>query len=304
MLQILNPSDLTEELTKLYTSGLPAGSRTGWRNVDDLYTVAPGYWTVLTGIPSHGKSTWLDCLLVHLMRQGWKVVIYSPENQPHALHLSSLCEKFLNRPFRFGYNNRMVSSDLASAMDFFESRLRILRFDHGAIFPSLNTFMLACEEVLTTWTDGPIAVVVDPWNELDHTPVGGMNETQYINHELMFYRQWIRRVERLHGFIVAHPQKPQRNRDGEYRDVGLYDINGSAAWYNKCDHGIVVRRRDEEVVIDVEKCRFRHLGKKGTAYLQFNSGTGTYYEQQTGNGRYGRFVEDDDSFRDGQEGSN
>lgn len=282
MLQILSPSDLTEELTELYKSGLPAGTRTGWRDVDQYYTVTPGFWTVITGVPSHGKSTWVDCLMINLMRQDWKVIIYSPENQPHALHLSGLCEKLLKRPFRYGYNNRLESSDIAKCMGWFEPRLKLLRFDGGAIFPSLDTFMLATEEVLADWTDGKVLVVLDPWNELDHNPLGGMNETQQINWELMRYRNWIRQHEKqVHGLIVAHPNKPQRTKDGDIKDVNLYDINGSAAWHNKCDHGIIVRRRDDCTVIDVEKCRFRHLGKKGTAFLTFNAGTGTYDDQQT-----------------------
>jgi twinkle protein len=297
MLQILKPTDLSEDLTSLYASGLPAGSRTGWKDVDALYTVAPNYWTVVTGIPSHGKSTWLDCLLLNLMKQEWKVVIYSPEQQPHALHLSSLCEKYLQRPFRFGYSNRLTPSDIAKSMDYFEDKLRILRFDEGAIFPSLNTFMESVDFLLECeWTDGKVAVVLDPWNELDHVPLQGMNETQMTNWELMRWRQWVKRFGRVHGFIVAHPAKPQKDRDGNYRDVGLYDISGSSAWYNKSDAGIIIRRReDNTTIVDVEKCRWKHLGKKGTAQLLFNTGTGTYRDDENRARSVRRFAEDANS---------
>lgn len=297
MLQILQPSDLAEELSMLYASGLPAGTRTGWPSVDDLYTVSPGYWTVVTGIPSDGKTTWLDGLMINLIRKGWKFVVYSPENQPHALHLANLCEKVLNRPFRKGYNNRMDPQGIAVAMDLLEPALRILRFDNGAIFPSLNMFQFACEDVLSDWTDCKVGVILDPWNELDHSPVDGMTETLMINWELMRYRQWIRAHEKqVHGFIVAHPTKPQRGKDGAFKDVTLYDISGSSAWKNKCDFGIIVRRREDCTVIDIEKCRWRHLGKVGTAFLTFNSGTGVYAEQESRNGRYGSDDEDNNSF--------
>lgn len=293
MLQILKPTDLSEDLTALYASGLPAGSRTGWKDVDALYTVAPDYWSVLTGIPSHGKSTWLDCLLLNLMKQGWKVVIYSPEQQPHALHLSSLCEKHLQRPFRYGYNNRLTPADIAQCMDYFEDKLRILRFDGGAIFPSLNTFMVAVDYLLDDeWTSGKVIAVLDPWNQLDHSPIKAMNETQMVNFELMVFRQWVRQSGRLHGMIVAHPAKPQKDRDGNYKDVGLYDINGSAAWHNACDHGLIIRRREDNVtVIDVEKCRHKHLGRKGEATLLFNPGIGNYRDDENRSRAVGRFDE-------------
>lgn len=280
MLNILSPSDLTEELTALYQTGLPPGSPTGWVSLDPLYSVSPGYWTVVTGIPSHGKSTWLDCLMVNLMKRGWRFVIYSPEQQPSSLHLSNLCEKLLRRPFRKNYNERMEPADIAKAMTYFEDRLRILSFDGGSSFPSLDTFCLTCQEVLTEWDEGPVGVIVDPYNELDHTPVLGMSETLMINWELMRFRQWVRNNEKqIHAWIVAHPTKPTKDKNGDYRDVSLYDISGSAAWKNKCDFGIVVRRREDCTVIDVEKCRWRHLGSQGQAFLNFNSGTGTYIDQ-------------------------
>lgn len=295
MLQIVNPTDLTEEITKLYRSGLPCGTRTGWAQVDPYYSVAPGYWTAITGIPSDGKSTWMDNLTVNLMRKEWRFIVYSPESQPVELYLSNLCEIVTTRPFRYGYNNRIDPPALAEAMDFMDSRLRVLRFDGGAIFPSLETFMLACEEVLLDWKDGPVGVVLDPWNELDHVPHAGMNETQMTNWELMRYRNWVRQHgAQMHGFIVAHPSKPQKDKNGDYKDVTLYDISGSSAWKNKADFGIVVRRRDDHTAVEIEKSRWRHLGKQGIAYLTFNQGTNTFYDQQTRNRGDGRHGEDED----------
>lgn len=293
MLQIVTPSDLSPELTALYQSGLPAGTRTGWDSLDTLYTVSPGYWTVVTGIPSHGKSTWVDNLVLNLIRRGWKAIIYSPEQQPVELHMSLMVEKWLNRPFRYGYNARIDPSGLAEAVDALDGSLRILRHDGGAIWPSMNSYQLAVDEIVHgAWKDEQkIVCVLDPWNELDHAPVSGMNETQMTNHELMLYRMWIRNSKRLHGVIVTHPAKPQKDKNGNWKDVGLYDINGSAAWKNKCDHGIIVIRREEHTEVNVEKCRFRHLGKQGIAQLDFYSGTGVYRDPESRARSNRRFVE-------------
>lgn len=293
MLQALKPSDLLEELQKIYSEGMPPGDSTGWQSLDQFYTVAPGYFTVITGIPSHGKSTWVDCMMLQLMEKGWKFIVYSPENQPHALHLANLCEKLLQKPFRKGYYGRMEPADLAEAMDFFEDSLCILRFDDGQIFPTLESFMMACEEQIKAadWQRDKVGCILDCWNELDHHPIGGMTETQQTNHELMRYRQWIRRMKTVHGFIVAHPAKPQKDKYGELKDVTLYDISGSSAFKNKADAGIVVRRRDDHTIIDVEKIRFRHHGKHGQCQLVYYAGTQTFDEPA---GRRDEDTEDDD----------
>ena len=36
------------------------------QSLDEYYTVRPGEFTVLTGIPNSGKSNWLDALNVNL----------------------------------------------------------------------------------------------------------------------------------------------------------------------------------------------------------------------------------------------
>jgi len=283
MIELLRPLVLAEEVTHLYTTGLPAGSRSGWPSLDPYCTFATGYWTVITGIPSHGKSTWLDNLMVKLMKQGWKFVVYSPEQQPVGLHLSNLCEILLARPFRYGYNNRMEAADLARAMSWLDDKILFLRRpeeDKSFVGFDLNTVMFAAQDSLErVWTaDEKVGVVIDPWNGLDHSPISGMNETQMIHHELMVWRNWIRHVKRVHGFIVAHPSKPQKDKNGDYKPVTLYDINGSAAWKNQCDLGIVVRREEGRTMVEVEKCRFRHHGKAGFSYLTFNSGTNEFWD--------------------------
>src|SRR5258708_2802118 len=176
MLNIYQPSDLAEELTLLHKDGLPRGHSTGWAGVDEFYSVSPGFWTVITGIPSHGKSTWMDCLMLNLVRQGWKFIIYSPENQPHAMHLAHLIEKYTERPFRHGYYVCLEPSDIAEAIDALDNSIRLLAFDGGAAFPTMNTIKVTPHEILEDWDGGPVGIVIDPWNELDHTPVAGLNE--------------------------------------------------------------------------------------------------------------------------------
>ena len=59
---IVNPKSLVLEINKLYENGIAKGHGTGWSNLDELFSVKYGEFTVITGMPSHGKSEWLDAL--------------------------------------------------------------------------------------------------------------------------------------------------------------------------------------------------------------------------------------------------
>ena len=102
---ILEVADVAADVMLLYEQGLPRGVSTGSPSIDPYYTVKPGELTLVTGIPSHGKSEWLDWLMVQLAKlQGWVFAICSPENLPLPRHISKLAEKYVGLPFRAGSN--------------------------------------------------------------------------------------------------------------------------------------------------------------------------------------------------------
>ena len=63
----------------------------------------------------------------------------------------------------------------------------------------------------------------------------------------------------------------------------MYDISGSAAFFNKADFGLAIERDRERGVtrVHVQKVKFRDLGQPGVASFQYN----------THNGRFVPFVE-------------
>ena len=77
---------------------------------------------------------------------------------------------------------------------------------------------------------------------------------------------------------MAHPTKQPRNKDGVIEAPTLYDISGSANFFNKTDFGLVVHRNrtDNTVDVHVQKVKFRHLGECGTALFKYNLNNGRY----------------------------
>jgi twinkle protein len=90
--------DMVDDIDDMYNNGLEQGVKIGHNLFDTNISFVKGYITTITGIPGHGKSDFLDEILLRLMlRQGWKVGYYSPENKPTKLHFSKLSRKIIGK---------------------------------------------------------------------------------------------------------------------------------------------------------------------------------------------------------------
>lgn len=273
------------DLGKLYasalalyrTGGLKRGAMTGWPCVDELYTVAAGQWTVVTGIPQSGKSEWLDAMLVNLAERdpSWLFCVYSPENWPPETHLAKLVEKRVRKPFNEGPTPRMTEREYADGAAWV--------LEH---FLWLDTDLKSPEALLEAAlsyrgdTGRKLGVVLDPWNTLDHQR-GGMNETDYVSLVLTEVTKLARETG-AHVWLVVHPAKIYKDREGKRPTPTPYDISGSAHWYNKADNIITVHRQQgqptQEVEIHVQKVRFKHIGHIGLATLRYDKVVGRYFQ--------------------------
>lgn len=270
--------DLSERIRALYEHGWEKGVSTGWDEVDQLYTVRPGEFTVVTGMPNSGKSNWLDALLVNLARDhGWQFAVFSPENQPLEDHMARMCEKWAGAPFEEGPTPRMDRDSLRMAMEWAGNHFSWILPDDDTDW-TVETVLDRAKALV--FRKGIRGLVIDPWNELEHAPPHGLTETIYTGQVLKHVRQFARR-QGVHVWIVAHPQKLYRDKDsGNYPVPTLYDISGSANWRNKADNGIVVWRdfgsAATPIEIHVQKVRFRQIGKLGCAKLKYAGATQTY----------------------------
>jgi twinkle protein len=235
--------------------------------------------TVLTGIPGSGKSTWLDALAVNLyLQHEWKIAFCSPENWPVQRHMASIAEKLVEKPFAAATPScpRMSEEELRRAMEevngaFFWTQLPD---DEMNIDGVLEVMQAAISR------HGVKGVVLDPWNELEYNRPAHLSETQFVSEALGKIRRFAR-MNNVHVWIVAHPQKLRKNEDGTYPVPRLYDISGSAHWFNKADNGIAVYRKDpkgNDVEVYVQKIRFREVGQIGRIDMRFIKDSGTFIE--------------------------
>jgi twinkle protein len=83
--------------------------------------------------------------------------------------------------------------------------------------------------------------------------------------------------------VIAHPTK-EVNEKGSVRVPTLYDVDGSAAWFNKPDHGICIHRPDprvDESRVLIQKVRFDDTGERGEVRMAFDRRTLRYLTLDT-----------------------
>lgn len=275
---IVHHDQISAAVQELYRAGgLPKGTPVGWPSVDKLYTVGLAQWTLVTGQPHSGKSEWLDAVMVNLAKQeDWVFVIYSPENWPLSLHHSKIIEKYVGKPFGPGPTPRLDEEELEDAEHWMKGKFLFAKPEHPSIFAIL-------EEAASVLTfRAKLGIVIDPWNQLDHYRPVGLSETEYISQTLTECIRFVRDAN-CHLWLVAHPAKMFKDKNGKLPVPTPNDVSGSSHWWAKSDNCICVWREQgedasPEVQIHVQKVRFKHMGRQGMATLNYDKTTGRYHE--------------------------
>lgn len=264
-------SKFEERLNDLWGRGTGKGSSTGYSNVDQIYTVAQGQLTIVTGYPSSGKSNFIDQLMVNLgQAHDWKFAVCSFENQPEV-HISRLMELKTGRRF-FEGSHRMTDLDKTESFQWVNDHFIFL--DSETVEPSTIEHILERAAVAVARL-GIRGLVIDPYNYIDNK--SNTSETEFIS-SMLTRVQAFAKMYGVHVWFIAHPAKFTRSNMDLPRPDGM-SISGSMAWWAKADCGITVHRtKTNDVEIAVWKCRYRWVGTNGETKLGYNKVTGSYFE--------------------------
>lgn len=224
----------------------------GWDCLAELWKLYPGQFTIVTGTPGHGKSTLVLNVVCNIAKlYGWGSYLYVPEN-----------ESFLQYKLRRIYGPDGYQ-DFARNFCFVQSA-EVQSYDDEP----KNLLWVLERAVVGIKRDGVRLLVIDPWNELEHAKPRDFSMTDYIMQCLMYLKQFVRAYS-VSVILVAHPTKAHAS---DNRKPTLYDVEGSAAWFNKCDNGIIVHRDPENnhMTVNSAKVRERGAGKRGQCVLLVN----------------------------------
>lgn len=272
---VFSLNDYEEELDSIY-NGLKKGFLVGHPNLDALISFETKRLAIVTGIPGSGKSEFIDEMCVRLnILYDFKVGFFSPENMPMEYHAVKLIEKLCGKKLQ-AYSN----SDENITLDQYSNAKSYYRDNFFHVMPedgyTIDNILAKAKYLVRR--RGIRIFVLDPFNRIEHEQSSRESETQYIS----------RVLDRMSSFaiqndilfvLMAHPTKVRKD-NGNGGIPTMYDINGSANFFNKADYGIIVHReRDESknyTLVRVEKVKFRHLGQPGDATFKFNVINGRY----------------------------
>jgi 5S rRNA maturation endonuclease (ribonuclease M5) len=223
-------------------------------------------------IPTHNTSL-LDDFLVRLsITEKWKTAYYSPENKPTKLHFSKIARlytgKFWDGEARMSYNELQLVKQFTRDKTWFIKPEKDFTLD--SILTSVKQLILQ---------RGIDCFVIDAWNKLEHKE----ETTGYVGKQLDKLADFCE-TNNVMCFLVAHPTKMKKTQDGmRYEIPTLYDIAGSANFYNKIDLGFCVYRNFETNVttLIVQKVKFNHWGKTGSVNLNYSMPSGRYSVEGT-----------------------
>ena len=269
-------SDWKDEFEDYLLNGMKQGFTVGKRPFDNIFSTYTGQYIVVTGIPSSGKSDWVDEMCIGYARNfGWKVAYASPENKPNKIHagklISKLCGKWVDK------QEYLQTDWYNKAVEYIDNQFKFIDLDGSY---DLDRVLEKAKSLIAKF--GIKVLVIDPYNKvrLKESLNKGVND--YTNDYLIRIDEFARKNDIL-IIVVAHPTKPGYENRRNYEPT-FYDIKGGGEFYDMSPHGLLVHRDyDRDVVkVKVLKVKFSHLGDNNAfVWFKWNKSNGRYSEHSS-----------------------
>ena len=193
---------------------------TGWATLDNHFLLFAPALVVVTGIPGHGKSTWLNNLLINAAENHhWRSVIFSPELPV----VPFLRDKMRACAGRASVERLQREGRLGNIDRWLEEYFFFIDYDQeGDEEITLEYLIERIEDAV--FRHGIRIAVIDPWNEVEHARRRDENQDEYTNRATRTLKRLAKRLG-IMIFVLAHPTKDVQQH-GKSRKPTLYDIHG------------------------------------------------------------------------------
>ena len=267
--------DVEEDLKDFVKNGFKPGYQVGLKNFDKIFSTYTGQFITVTGIPSSGKSDFVDQMVVgYNNNYNWKTTFASPENQPTYLHAHKLMRK--------------VWQDMPSPSDIGGGKWKQVSEHVNDNFYFIDMDKYDLESVLRKGAElvkrkGIKCLVIDPYNKVRDTRAVSDDVNRYTMDYLTKIEVFAKKYDVL-VFIVAHPTKMMKGQDGKIEEPTMYNIKGGGEWYDASYHGLLVHRdyQAKNTKVKVLKVKFQNLGENGAeAFFNWEPKSGSYVPVET-----------------------
>ena len=267
--------DVEDELRDFVKNGFKPGFQVGLKNFDQIFSTYTGQFITVTGIPSSGKSDFVDQMVVgYNNNYGWKTAYASPENQPVYLHAHKLMRKHWQ--------------DMPNVGDIGNDKWQQVtnHVNDNYFFIDMDKYSL--ESVLRKGAElvkrkGIKCLVLDPFNKIRDIDAKSDDVNRYTMDYLAKIEAFCKKYDVL-TFIVAHPTKMYKTQDGKIEEPTMYNIKGGGEWYDASYHGLLVLRDYDAKTTKVKvlKVKFQNLGDNGAeSYFTWEPRSGSFIPNES-----------------------
>ena len=267
--------DIEKDVTDFVTNGFKPGYQVGLQNFDRIFSTYTGQFITVTGIPSSGKSDFVDQMVVgYNANYNWKTAFASPENAPNYLHAHKLMRK--------------VWGDMPKREDIKGSKWNEVADHINDNFFFIDMEKYTLESVLRKGAElvkrkGIKCLVIDPFNKVRDKNASSIDVNIYTMEYLTKIESFAKKYDVL-VFIVAHPTKMYKKNEGKIEEPNMYNIKGGGEWYDASYHGLLVHRDYvlKNTKVKVLKVKFQNLGENGAeCFFTWEPKSGSYIPQET-----------------------
>jgi len=261
-------SDLMPDILNLYDNGLPSTiypKHSSFANLKNVYSTMRGQLNVGTGIPSHGKSNFVDWYVLNLvndykMKASW----FTPEHSPMSLYQTNIIEKVIGRNFWKDKNGqkRINKTEITQYEEWANEKIYLTDAVNGDL-PTWDWLLEKFNEQMFSY--GIDIFVIYAFNKVLLPKGNRLDEINKVLTKLTHFAQ----ANNVIIFLIAHPTKMQKNDAGLYSVPTLYDVSGSADFRNMTHNGFTIHRYFEDFENGIEaetefinmKTKFSFQGK-------------------------------------------
>lgn len=280
-------NSIEKELTEMREVGHPSGDLTGFKTLDELYSIKQGSFTFVLAPPHHGKSEFcFELVFNQAEKYGKRSLIYSPETGSVADIYAEFIHKYTGKPFYKSIPGSVDDKEYYKAINYIDQMFSIVDSDERAY---------SFQELTKIVTDEQI-ILCDPYNEMIHDMTKyGARQDLYIEDLAGQIRRYCKKSKK-HCIMTLHPASQQKVYDKK-NNISYFpmptarEAAGGQALFRKAMTWINMWRPDQRVFIDgmppyenevhisIEKAKPKGVAHRGQMSLYFDWKKNRYYEK-------------------------
>ena len=274
---LINYSKFYDSIVEVIKEGDRVGHEISLKNFADVFRFKGTGILTTTGIPGHGKTEFVDAMLVDLARMYNESSLIIGFEQTPEEHLIKLARK-------------MIGANITCETWWHEKNEGVFKDNYRFITDKIKHIDIKevggnVERILmksASWVqserekgNNPRYVVIDPFNMLSVSgKVSGHEKAEEILRQLTHFSHQMG----VMVILVAHPFKMKKDeKTGEYDIPDFYSVKGSSAFFEMSYHGLTIYRINGMVLVRILKVKQNNLGDAGKdVWFMYDKPSGRY----------------------------